>query len=290
MKCLVYIIVGAGIGVAGKGVKRDFIHIRGHNHLQRLPSEMASSWQTWTLNANAGSLVPVENHISSEGWVNPTSYGSLYLPADLPLPSVRPAVGFGISNGVARYLMPSVVLTLDTPSKTWRNRGICTLPRAWAWIDLFAENTPDLHRLRYSCYGRSVGNLRFLEDTDGVGAWDNLLKDQRSSVSVKGLVEQIQAMLLMPEHSAIFQQGFHFIDAVLPEVDLIGLPQVMLRSYITDIEDSQRLLEFEEVDLLDGEPCAELECVMQSVSAGGQSPYLPEVYRDLFEEGNILKS
>lgn len=32
------------------------------------------------------------------------------------------------------YIMPSVVLTLTTPSKEWRNRGLSSIPRAKAWI------------------------------------------------------------------------------------------------------------------------------------------------------------
>ena len=66
---------------------------------------------------------------STTSWVNPQTYGPLFLPADLPLPQLRPALGVCVAQGVPRYIMPSVVLTLETPVGQWRNRGINSLPR-----------------------------------------------------------------------------------------------------------------------------------------------------------------
>lgn len=282
--CLISLLRWANGGAANS---RGFIHIRGDSQLQKLPTSLISQWNIWSLEGE--NLIPIESASSGEGWLQPTSFDSLYLPSDLPPPIIKPALGFAVSNGVARYLMPSLICSLETPSRVWRNRGLCSLPRAWAWIDLFAENTPPLRTLRYSCFGRTAGNLRFLEDQDGSAAWENLLPQE--DISVRSIVEHVQAVLRTQQAiNAELQTGFHFIDVPIPELRPILVPGLQLRSYLTDFAEPQRLLELEDgSQALDNEPCAELDMMMVQTGAGSESPFLPEVYRELYEEGNILQ-
>lgn len=121
------------------------INIRGNLRPELLPTALTNSWTTWTCNEN-NNLEIVEND-SNDGWLNPCSYEELFLPSDIPLPSCSPALGVVVSNGLLRYVMPSVVLTLETPDKKWRNRGLATLPRAHSWIDLYASQIP-IQKLR----------------------------------------------------------------------------------------------------------------------------------------------
>jgi len=284
---IIYFVRFLYIANGGAVNSRNFVHIRGDSQLQKLPTSLISQWKIWSLEGDT--LLPIESVNDGDGWLQPTSFDALYLPSDLPPPIVKPALGFAISNGVARYLMPSIVCSLETPSRVWRNRGLCSLPRAWAWIDLFAENTPPLRTLRYSCFGRTAGNLRFLEDQDGSAAWENLLPQE--DVSVRSIVEHVQAVLLTQQAvNADLQTGFHFIDVPIPELRPIIVPGLQLRSYLTDFTQPQRLLELEEGSYaLDNEPCAELDMMMVQTGAGSESPFLPKVYRELYEEGNILQ-
>ena len=141
------------------------ISVRGHPQPQMLPIAHCASWPVWTceLSNNAGQLlVPVDAN-ADDGWVNPTSFDTLFYPSDLPLPLARPSLGVVMANGSPRYLMPSVVLTLETPSKMWRNRGLCSIPRARAWIDMFAAFASPIERLKLSSFGQLVPDVRFLE-------------------------------------------------------------------------------------------------------------------------------
>ena len=100
----------------------SLVSIRGHYQLQSLPKSLTGSWKVWTL-SREGELSPVENHIDDEGgWIDPTSYNDLFLPLDLPLPTVRPALGIAVANGIARYIMPSVLVSITTPAdrKEWQ--------------------------------------------------------------------------------------------------------------------------------------------------------------------------
>lgn len=141
------------------------ISIRGHPQPQMLPAAHCTSWPVWTceLNALDGQILEQVDNDSEDGWVNPTSFDSLFYPSDLPLPLARPAIGVVMANGSPRYLMPSVVLTLETPSKMWRNRGLCSIPRANAWIDMFSAFASPIERLRLSSFGQLVPDVRFLE-------------------------------------------------------------------------------------------------------------------------------
>ena len=141
------------------------ISIRGHPQPQMLPAAHCTSWPVWTceLNAVDGQILQQVDNDAQDGWVNPTSFDSLFYPSDLPLPLARPAIGVVMANGSPRYLMPSVVLTLETPSKMWRNRGLCSIPRASAWIDMFAAFASPIERLRLSSFGQLVPDVRFLE-------------------------------------------------------------------------------------------------------------------------------
>jgi hypothetical protein len=139
----------------------NMISIRGTVAPQMLPYSLTSQWPTWTYLTDTDVLERVEDDLK-EGWVQPTSYDKLFLPSDLPPPIAVPALGVVIANGVPRYVMPSVVLSLTTPERQWRNRGLNSLPRAYAWIDLFAPQVPRLDMLRLSAFGQSVADVRFL--------------------------------------------------------------------------------------------------------------------------------
>lgn len=274
------------------------ISIRGGNIHQQLPITLTSSWATWTLEYenNCINLFKVEDSIS-EGWIQPTTYSKLYLPSDLPPPLIRPALGVALSNGIPRYIMPSAILSLDTPERRWRNRGINTLPRAYAWIDLFGVFSPKIESLKVSAFGQSTANVRFLEDQDGNAAWENafsentkntftsLRPDPQSSYPITQCYNTIKQYLLENPQSELYN-GYHFVDIPLPNAPILQLPAKKLRMFLTDFENPKRLLEFEES--LESEPLGELGVELMAVGAGGVSKYLPQVYTELFEPGNIL--
>ena len=99
------------------------IAIKGHPTLQNLPQSTTAGWNIWTFDSMINQLTPVEGKEEGDGWIRPTSFNKLFLPSDLPLPLTRPALGVALSNGIPRYIMPSIVLTLETPDMLWRNRG-----------------------------------------------------------------------------------------------------------------------------------------------------------------------
>lgn len=275
---------------------QGMISIRGGGSPQALPSSLASSFPVWTFLPETRSLLRVEDS-SSDGWVPCTGFEKLYLPADLPPPLALPALGVCVANGLPRYLMPSVVLSLSTPERSWRNRGANSLPRSRAWIDALAPFSPPTESLRLSAFGLSVGEVRFLEDQDGAAAWESLFvvdrassvtslrPDPPSSLSIDSGLLSLRQFLRDHLDSPLYQ-GYHFVDVVLPQAPRLRVPSRRLKMYLADIDAPQRLLEYP--DSLDSEPLGELDVEMVATSAGGTSKFLPEVYRDLYEPGNLI--
>eukprot|EP01038_Epipyxis_sp_PR26KG_P014243 gene14243-19111_t len=288
----------------------NFVSIRGHEISQKIPFTLTTSWPVWTFEQDKV-LSKVESPLEGEGWVNPSSYDSLYFPSDLPMPLTRPALGVVLANGVPRYIMPSLVMTLETPDKVWRNRGLCTLPRACSWIDQFSPYSIPLDRLRLSCFGRNSNNLKFLEDQDGNGAWNSLLEPTKSqfigkniaSTSLKIDVDFNRFKNALNQYHDYYEslgllEGYHFVDIPITTWEtlasgssssFITLPQLQLKMYLSDLYDTKSLLEVEDPSYLDNETCGEMIINMKQVSAGGKSKYLPQVYESLFEAGSIMK-
>jgi len=273
-----------------------FISIRGQTILQNLPITLTTSWETWTVRLGDNSFTRVEHPKDTGDWVDPTSFDKLYLPVDLPLPLCEPALGIAVSNGIPRYIMPSMVLSLETPERMWRNRGVCSLPRSRCWVDLFSPFTPSLDKLKLSYFGRSAPDVRFLEDQDGSAAWTSLLPTTMDDkyrlfgykeLFIKEAYESFQTLLDSNQYEFL-RDGYHFVDVVLGDALAMSLPKYRMKAYLTDLDDPKRLVGIEDTSILDAESCGELDIAVSVISAGGTSEFLPSVYKDLYEEGNII--
>jgi hypothetical protein len=288
---LLCIALTAGTAVASSSPQpTNMIAIKGHPQLQALPLSMMVDWPTWTLDGREFYKVEGPSDGAGEGWIDPTSLDSLYLPADLPLPLCRPALGVVLANGVPRYVMPSVVLTLQTPAMLWRNRGLNSLPRSRSWIDLFGAYSPRPESMKLSIFGRSAPDVRHLEDIDGYGAWNSLIpanpEDFAGGFSLFGYGELAVDKALEKFKSTIMarmealpelSEGYHFVDIVLDAVPAMPVPRYRLKAFLADFDDPKRLLAIEDPTALSLEPCAEMDIMVADVSAGGESEFLPEV-------------
>ena len=123
---------------------------------QTLPLEACSSWPIWVVNGKEStSRVPVSriptpaadvDWTSGASFVPPLSFEQLWLPADLPAPCARMAIGLVLRNGEPRYIFPTIDTYLDAAGKRWRNRGIFSVPLAKTWLH-YGESPADNLRL-----------------------------------------------------------------------------------------------------------------------------------------------
>lgn len=304
--CPLYLLLLFLLTLRSESIKptTSLISIRGAVNsagiLQSLPLVLTKSWKTWTFDGSF--LEAVEDETDGDGWVACTSYDEMYLPADLPLPNMRAALGLVVINGVPRYAMPSVIASLDTPGRMWRNRGLKSLPRANNWIDLFGESA-DLARFRFHCFGQFAPDVRFLEDQDGAAAWENLMSAKEggmlrppldnTGIEVATAITEFKKFLKSVETNPI-SEGYHIVDIPIPSARPLRLrgntAQVArrIKSFLTDLLYPSDLLGQEDLSMVDGETIGALDIMILPVAAGGSSEFLPEAYLDLFEPGNII--
>jgi len=266
----------------------SLITIKGHETVQHLPKSLVNNWKTWTYRTVSGELVSVENPIDDgDGWVNPTTFDRLFLPSDLPIPDMKLALGVAINNGSPRYIMPSIILTLSTDTKkSWRNRGMFSLPRSDVWIDMFAAYAPPTKSLFLSYFGRDVRKSTIEGDPASNflngDYWTEL--NPLSSIGIHDTFIAFQEKMSNEDFDCL-KKGFHFVDIEIDTVDLtISLPEIGLQAYLTDFPEPKRLLEFD-IASLDVEPCGHFAIEMLRVDAGSRSEYLPEVYKNLYSFG-----
>jgi hypothetical protein len=201
--------------------------------------------------------------------------------------------------------MPGVVMTLETPDKVWRNRGMKSLPRSNTWIDLFTAfpaGIKYLNKMNMAVFGKMTQDIRFLEDIDGSSAWEEII-----SINGKMIYDTYEAFTsaYSEEYTKTddmfkpIRDGYHYVDIPFPEIEKMLIPRFRMKMYLSDFEDPRRLIESDGSDtgqqeelssmsLLDSEVCGELDVVCKVVAPGGESKFLPAVYRDLYEQGNIL--
>ena len=284
-------------------MKNVNIQIRGSSNQQQLPKTMARTWTTWTLNKEMNDAEKVEDASDELGFVDSTSFEELYLPSDLPIPSAKAALGIVIANGIPRYILPSIILTLNTPDKEWRNRGLCSVVRADGWLDIFSPFVPSLDKLKFSCFAQYAPDVRFLEDQDGTGSWTNAI-DSESSINNDNdnLSPSPSSSLIKEAYESVddwlktccdvnhpIMSGYHFIDIPLTNDydNNIKIPPLKLKAFISDVDAPERLIEVEPNDL-DVLPAGSLDIQITEVAAGGKSEFLPACYQALYEEGNII--
>ena len=264
------------------------ISIRGNQIDETLPQYLASSWPLWVYEMKSGVLEAVENPLydTDDDWVNPTTFGNMFKPKDHPIPKVQPALGIAVTNGVARYIMPSAIFTLETkvPRKFWRNRGFASIPRATAWIDLFGINTPSVSSLKLTSFvADSKVDDKKIDDHKKWYHLDNASLDYEPHEAL----EQFQSKLSEGRLNEL-QEGYHYIDIPLSTERLAMNQSNKYASFLSDFDDTYRFLDELNKDILASEAVGELIIAVEEVSAGAESDFLPAVYKKLYEPGNVL--
>lgn len=99
-------------------------------------------------------------------------------------------------------------------------------------------------------------------------------------------------------------EGYHFVDILLTDSGEISTfdslheisfaeasSAIKMKQFLSDFDQPSRLINVLEDDsaALNDEAVGELDVELKTIAAGGDSPFLPKCYKDLFEEGNIIE-
>jgi len=240
---------------------RSFIELTDLNNngpKQTLPSSFIRNWPTWVLEQN-GTLSRIPDELDNKGYVTPTSIDELWQPIDLKRPDMKLALGLHIRQGEIRHAMPALDISYD--KGLHRNRGLCSVPRAYAWVDF--------------------GSLGIMSDWDnfelkvtskkrGDGSWIQLSVSSGDAIS--RAIER--TFLCLAENAPDdLAEGSHIVHVPLDSVDVVELPKTNHEMQVTLSEkynDDTNL----EVGIL--------QVIISASMSGSESEYLPDVYKTLY--------
>eukprot|EP00536_Pseudo-nitzschia_multiseries_P018390 jgi/Psemu1/228773/e_gw1.2471.2.1 len=248
-------------------VTRNFVEITNLNaigHKESLPASFIERWPNWFLETD-GRLVriPDEESGGASGFVTAISLEKIYQPVDLKRPEIKLAVGLHIRSGMIRHVLPA--LDVSYGKGLHRNRGLCSVPLAYNWVDFgFLNSIGD-----YNSY-----QIKLLNSGDT--GWDELCS-LPGSVIAKAIERAI--VCLAEEDSDDLGNGSHIIHVALDDAKIFEMPKPKTNLRVTMVETADKGEEDVDVGIL--------EVAIVSTMSGSESEYLPEAYKPLFSDESL---
>jgi hypothetical protein len=255
---------------------------------EKLPLSYCQTWPLWCaspgesggqvlrhVNPYAGASEP------SDMWVDPVTFESLWMPADLAIPSFHLALTLVLKDGTPRYLGPTLDATVRAAGREWRNRGMCSVPMPRTWLP-WREIPVD--ELRISAYVQPPPPAS-VEGEEAAAVelpYEPLVVLQPVHSGLAAAAE------VLAEAPSALASGFTYLNVRLPAQEQLSSsllqPGARLRVFLSDADAFPSSIRIDEDD--SGWAWVRGECDMRlmAVAPGGSSEYLPEVYRPLYHE------
>ena len=287
--------------------------------VQSLPVSFIAAWPTWILD-HQGALTKIPDE--KDGYVNPTSIDEVWHPVDLLRPTILScALGFHIRDGTIRHVFPAVDVgypphlneTTNTNNNRsinpyYRNRGLCSVPRAYQWIEFHSllPEEYDQYRVEASVIGKSKSKIE--EDDAEKEEDEHVLLSSRGGHggettsgrrNIGGIANAIQRMsICLAEQDSTEEfgtPGSQIVHVLLPnhddEEDGMILPKADAELHVTlQRETTMEEKEEKEYAVEEKQPGGRLQVRVVTTMAGSDSDYLPAVYRPLFHDEPTLRN
>lgn len=219
----------------------------------RLPVSLVDNWPTFVLKPTISmNFVKIPD---DGGFVNPTSVNSLWQPQDLKQPDCILALGLFVRNGAIRHVFPAVDISFGGQ---YRNRGLCSVPRAFQWMDFDALMA-----------GGAVCSLELqVRDKD---------QEEWKTLKVVGSIQEslnLAIEALADETPKELADGSSIIHVVCSS-DIVTCPK----------SGSELRALLKEDDHIVGT----LQVTVEKTAPGSESEYLPEAYKPLFQDESLRR-
>lgn len=254
---------------------RNFIEItksNGNGSKESFPASFMERWPTWVLGTD-GSLSKIPDKESGGiGYVTPTSIEQLYQPIDLKRPEMTLALGIHVRSGQIRHIMPA--LDISYGNGLHRNRGLCSVPLAYSWVDFgYVNSLGDYNRyeLRVASRKRVAGS-----DEEGNETWEQLSSLPGNLISKA--IERVIVCLAEVDTDDL-GSGSHIIQVALDDSKVLAMPKTKNDLQATMVE----LGDEGEQDNVVGI----LEVTVVTTMSGSESEYLPDAYKPLFADESL---
>lgn len=237
---------------------RQFIDLS--NQSDKLPASFVKDWPTYVLD-QTGDLVKIPH---DNGFVVPTCIDELWQPQDLKQPQCRLALGFHVRNGEFRHVFPAMDLSFDGGNQH-RNRGLCTVPRAYQWMEFSSLVVGD--GLQDCLLSLSVRETNDNEDNE----WKPLMVVDSIETEINLAIEA-----LANDPPKELEDGSFILHVVCANGDesvTCPKPGNEIRALLLENDN----------------PVGILQVTIEGTAAGSESEYLPEAYKPLFLDESLKR-
>lgn len=252
---------------------RNFIEITNLNRKESIPASFIEHWPNWFLETDGTlSRIPDETTGEGIGYVTPTSIDQLYQPIDLKRPNMKLSLGIHVRSGQIRHVMPS--LDISYGEGMHRNRGLCSVPLAYNWVDFgYFNSIGDVNN-----YQLRVSSKKRVDQSESNGEekWDQLFSLPGNVMSAA--IERTIVCLAEVESDDL-GDGSHIIHIALEESKSLKLPKTRNDLQVTIVEIGNEGEEDVDVGVL--------EVAIVTTMSGSESEYLPDVYKPLFSDESL---
>ena len=173
--------------------------------------------------------------------------------------------------------MPAIDLSFQS-GKTHRNRGLCSLPRAYAWMEFASVRLEEWKDYAISLSTKSIEGV-----VDDDSSWTKRMSS--SGDDIKEALERAITCLTRtpPDELGV---GSHFMHVLLQNT---GTSDGMMECPSTGQELRVTMHDQSAWGNEDESPPGILQVIISTSMAGSESEYLPEVYRSLFMDESLRR-
>lgn len=221
-------------------------------------------WPNWFLETD-GTLSKIADEETGEGFVTPTSIDTLFQPIDLKRPEMKLALGIHVRSGQIRHVMPSLDISYE--NGLHRNRGLCSVPLAYRWVDFGFLNSLN----GYSRYELRVASKKRVGSEEDEEKWDRI-SSLPGDVMKEAIERAIVCLAEVDEED--LGSGSHIIHVALDDSKVLEVPKAKNDLQATLVEIRGEGEEDADIGILD--------VAILTTMAGSASEYLPEVYKPLY--------
>lgn len=255
----------------------EIIDLISPETVNKLPASFVENWPTWVLDTKG----VFEKIPDSDGFVQPSSVDTLFQPVDLKPPNFQLALGFHVRDGAIRQIMPAVDCSYD--GGIHRNRGLCSVPRAYKWIEFSNGMFGDWKHFQLRAFKRKL--------PESEEAAEEKWLEMASVPSGNMISKAIERTIFSLAQSAPDElgEGSHVIHSLIDlddeEESSLEYPKTGNELCIV-LED-----QLEEDDVLDRHPAGAcpgaLHVAASAAMAGSESDYLPDAYKPLYQDETL---
>ena len=251
-------------------VSRPFVEITNLGSKESLPASFIQRWPNWSLETD-GSLSRIPDEETENGFVTPTSVEELYQPVDLIRPEMKLALGIHVRSGQIRHVMPS--LDVSYGNGMHRNRGLCSVPLAYTWVDFgYLNSLAD-----FSSYEFRVSSKKHVSSEEiDPEEWNRIFSLPGDAINTA--LER--AIVCLAEiDSDELGSGSHIVHVALDDSEVAEIPKTknVLQATLVEVGDEGE----EDIDI------GILEVAVVATMSGSDSEYLPDVYKPLFSDESL---